>query len=324
MHFTVTLYPIRYMVFVGERGEIVANEYDDRAGRPNLPSDCVELPEDLDSLSAVELADRLEHVLDAMTEDTYDEALIDAYLEALDRKAPMPEMRSTGEAYADFQRTLRNIQPEPVPTKRYPRRFRNALRIALVAALVVAVIFGGMVTAQAAGIDVFGAIARWTEELFSFGTIHDDNVEDTEKDELGSSGLSPSGQFDSLQDALDYYGITEVKAPAWLPEGYELTSISVTDIPGTNCFVLDAIYGNGTEALCFNISRYVDIPDKQVEKEGSIVSTFEHNGISFTIIENAESRIIAWTTEQYECYINGAYDLEQSVLEEIAYSMFNK
>lgn len=303
----------------------MANKYDNRAGRPNLPSDCVDLPEDLDSLSAVELADKLEHALDAMTEGTYDEAVIDAYLEALDRKAPMPEMRSTGEAYADFQRTLRNIQPEPepVPTKR-PRRFRTVLRTALAAALVVACIFGGMLTAQAAGIDVFGAIARWTEDLFSFGNIPSHGAEDTEKPKLGYAGMPESGQFDSLQDALDYYGITEVKAPTWLPDSYELTKISVTDIPGSDYFFLDATYENDDTTICFNIRRYADIPEQQVEKEGTVVGTFEFHGITFSMIENSHNRIIAWTTEQYECYISGAYDLDQNVLQEIACSMFEK
>ena len=305
----------------------MANEYDDRADRPNPPNDRVDFPKDLDSFSAAELAEQLERALDAMTEDTYDEAVVDAYLEALSHKVPVPDTKSVDEAYADFQRTLRDIQPEPVPAKR-PRRFHTVLRTALAAALVAACIFGGMVTAQAAGIDVFGTIARWTKDLFSFGDIIYHEAKDTGKPEEsvgpGTQKDPQSSEFDSLQDALDYYGITEVTAPTWLPEGYELTGISVTDIPDANYFVLDASYGNGAEALCFNISCYTDIPDKQVEKEGTIVKTFDHDGVTFSIIENEESRIIAWTTEQYECYVNGAYDLDQSVLQEIVYSMFDK
>ncbi len=40
--------------------------------------------------SAEELLTELEAKLDSMTDQTYDEELVDAYLEALDEKAPLP------------------------------------------------------------------------------------------------------------------------------------------------------------------------------------------------------------------------------------------
>ena len=45
----------------------------------------------------------LEAALEAMTEAEYDPAVIDAYLDALDRKAPMPDHTDAGTAYAGFQ-----------------------------------------------------------------------------------------------------------------------------------------------------------------------------------------------------------------------------
>lgn len=40
---------------------------------------------------------------------------------------------------------------------------------AILLAAVICVLLTSLLTVQAAGIDVFGAIARWTTELFSFG-----------------------------------------------------------------------------------------------------------------------------------------------------------
>lgn len=54
--------------------------------------------------------------------------------------------------------------------------FRRVWRMTLVAAAAVVCMFAIMVTAQAAGIDVFGAMARWTEDIFSFGQIPPDSV----------------------------------------------------------------------------------------------------------------------------------------------------
>ena len=45
----------------------------------------------------------------------------------------------------------------------------GAIALVLVAAVLVACLFSGMVVAQASGLDVFGAIARWTADAFSFG-----------------------------------------------------------------------------------------------------------------------------------------------------------
>ena len=46
------------------------------------------------------------------------------------------------------------------------RRLSRAAAAGLSAALAIVFVFGGMITAQAAGADVFGAMARWTEKIF--------------------------------------------------------------------------------------------------------------------------------------------------------------
>ena len=88
----------------------MTNKSDDFRDQPNLHNDRAAFPENLDSLSAVELAEQLEHYLDTVTEYTYDEAVLDAYLEALDHKVPMPNIKSTDEAYAEFLEYLRANQ----------------------------------------------------------------------------------------------------------------------------------------------------------------------------------------------------------------------
>lgn len=79
-----------------------------------------------------------------------------------------------------------------------------------------------MVTAQAAGVDVFGAMARWTEDIFSFGQIPPDSKV---SDNLG--GETAGQEFSSLQEAFDAYGMTEVHEPGWLPNGYALNRVDV-------------------------------------------------------------------------------------------------
>lgn len=132
-------------------------------------------PERLSKLTASQLADDMERALDFMSDETYDDAVIDAYLEALDRVVPMPEYPDAATTYTEFRDKIRSISEELTPAKSSAvpshgiRRGRQLLRTVLVAAVLVACLFSGMVVAQASGLDVFGAIARWTADALSFG-----------------------------------------------------------------------------------------------------------------------------------------------------------
>lgn len=50
-------------------------------------------------------------------------------------------------------------------------RISRAVTAILAAALAIVFVFGGMITAQAAGADVFGTMARWTEKIFRPGDL---------------------------------------------------------------------------------------------------------------------------------------------------------
>ena len=58
----------------------------------------------LEAMSVEELTDALNDLLENMTERNYDSALIDAYLAALDRKDPMPEIPDAETSYTNFQK----------------------------------------------------------------------------------------------------------------------------------------------------------------------------------------------------------------------------
>lgn len=298
-----------------------------RADRPNLPNGRVDSLGDLDAMSAVELAEALERALDAMTEEDYDEAVIDAYLDALDRKAPMPEIPNAVAAYADFQQRIRDLQPNAVPLTAHASakpsgRSHHILRAGLIAAVAILLMLGGMITAQAAGIDVFGAFARWTKNTFSFGSVYTDGADDI----AGKSSKEPNSkqesEYTSLQEALDDYGITEVTAPTWFPEGYVLTGISIASFEGIGRFILSASYENGEGFLGVDITRYSNEPAVQVEKTDTIVESIEINSITFHFIENTDNYTVAWVTEHYECCIWGPYNMGIDVLCEMVYSMF--
>lgn len=305
-----------------------------RGSQPNLPNESIGLVGDMENMSAVELAEAMEQALSTMTDETYNEALIDAYMDALERRSPMPEMPDTSVAYANFQQVLREVLPEVQPptstnSDRHPIQLRRLIRVGFVAAIAILCVFGGLVTAQAAGVDVFGAMARWTEEVFSFGTIRDEGAIDTlSPDEIGQPIQNNPQihaldelEYATLQEALDAYGIAEVCAPTWIPDGYIMSELYVMNSQDTGGFILDASYRSDEGLLGIEIMHFASGPSAQIEKTDDLVEQFEVNGTTFYLITNINNYTVAWQTEHYECYFFGPNEDE---LLKMVYSMFDQ
>lgn len=294
-------------------------------GRPsNCPTDGDVFTKMLEAMTEEELTDGLNEALETMTEENYDSALIDAYLAALDRKAPMPEVPDTDTSFANFKnRLLLTFPAEKVRDARPRRRVQSIWRAGLIAALTIICLMGGMVVAQAAGVDVFGAIARWTDEVFSFGAIQSDGVEDvpieaTEKNT--DTGGANELRYESLQEALNAFTITEFSEPSWIPNGYELRGVTVDCWPDGGLIYLSAEYLNYNNSLLVEIKNCQGEPRLQIEKTDTPVETFVVNGLTVYLLENVNNTMAAWVTDHYECYIGGTVDRNQ--LQQIVKSVY--
>lgn len=166
--------------------------------------------DELEQLSPEELAQAMEQTLDQMTEDTYDQAVIDAYLDALDAKTPMPEAPDVEESYGQFQAMLSQALPDEAPSK--PKRRGSVLRMTLRVALAAAFVFSCLMMAQASGIDLWGTVARWTDDGFQFQLVEDNTPQ----------------WYDDYWTDLEVVGIEEDQLPTWLPQDYAVDAIQVS------------------------------------------------------------------------------------------------
>ena len=205
-----------------------------------------------------------------------------------------------------------------VPPKR-ARRFSQLWRTLLIAAAAVACMFAIMVTAQASGLDVFGAIAQWTQDVFSFRQVPNDNeAKDNSNGENHAGGKIQS--FASLQEALDAYEITQVHEPTQLPDGYVMNECGVeySDVPYPITFYAD--YVNNRNRIAINIASYEGEPAALTQKTDETPELKEWNGIQFYVIENSSNAMVAWHDDAYEYYVSGKLDRE--ILWDIAVSMY--
>lgn len=173
-------------------------------------------------------------------------------------------------------------QPERATEQTHKRIRLVARRVGLVAA-VVAAIFGLMITVQAAGVDVFGAIARWTDETFHFSVP-----------EAGAADM----WFADYRDELEAVGLSEEYLPTWVPEGYEVTDLQIQEINkskdiyilysgenGTAFDLLISIY-NEAEAMEQHIFEKDDTPVQTIQVGIKTVYLFEYLGVQNAVCQD--------------------------------------
>lgn len=296
-------------------------------GKPsNSPIDRDVFSMMLEELSVSELTDALFYALEAMTEDNCDFELIEAYLDVLNRKDPMPDIPDAKVSYTDFQQRVHQMTPTRARESRAIRhRLYRALRVGLVAAMAVACVLGSMAVAQAAGVDVLGTVARWTSEVFSLGTVRSpgaanisNDSEELQPDAENSAQISEN--YLTLQEALDVNGITEFSEPTWLPEGYVLNAIDVTYRPDGTLWQLLATYVSEADILHINVLPYYGEPLMQVQKTDNAVETFTINDFTVYLLENINNNTAAWATEHFECYIGAT--VKKEILKQIVCSAY--
>lgn len=230
-----------------------------------------------------------------------------------------------GDTNIDRSSIIENPEKATFGQGKRHRSFRSIGRMGLVAALTVALMLVMMVVAQAAGFDVFGAMARWTDEVFSLGTIrHESGIDTDTRTQRNPTEVPPDKEqpfrieYTSLQDGLDAYEITEVAAPTWLPDRFVFDNAYALSTPYGTLWMLSAGYWDGTAALNIGIEYFDTEPTTQIEKTSAPIETFECNGIEVYLLENTNSNAAAWATEHYAYYIDG--QIEKDELRQVAIS----
>ena len=220
-------------------------------------------------------------------------------------------------AYSDF--AAASVPPEKALHADKQRRKRCSKRKAILLAAVICVLLASLMTVQAAGIDVLGAIARWTTELFSFGKTEERSglVVDGKWPEIDEE---QNLQFASLQDALDFYGVTEVEVPQWIPPEFTQEAIAVEQNGVWLTFFAE--YTNNDEIFIIRYNSYISEPPTYYEKSGNLLETVEAGGNTYRILQNVDNYAVVWLTPHFECCISMSTDsTDISSLKNIILSM---
>lgn len=268
-----------------------------------LPTGKSEREAMLDSMSAADLANALEHALDSMTEETYDGELVSEFLDALDRKAPMLEKPDSKAAFAEFQERVRSMfdtASMAAPISHISSKRRKFGRVIVSLAAAVGILFILLIGAQASGVDVFGPLAQWTNEVFHFGKAPNKDAE----------------IFNMINQTLEKEGFPEGLIPTWYPEGFEAGEPHTHHNSVSKAVDIFFDDGNGQSfVLSFISYSKIDyVPQRQFEKDDQSVEIYTTGIIypkSFYIMNNINEVTATWSNDVIVETVRGSLSLEE-------------
>ena len=266
--------------------------------------------ERLKGKSIERLTDEYTALLRRAASGDIDLELTRAYLDAMDEKEPIPfalEETATYERFAEKHAAMLEELDRPVQSmelhaseqqRPVEKRSRGALRRTIPVAAAAALILGTMISAQAMGVDVFGKIARWTEETFHFSSVEQAAV-------ITKYPLAEGERmtFETLEDAVDAFGITAPIVPKRIPDGLSLTG--VTALYNASGIEIYAAYEGDGDAELFAVD-YREVAaggETIVEKDASSVGLYERNGIGHYLITDKGCEKAIWQNGELECFM---------------------
>ena len=122
---------------------------------------------------------------------------------------------------------------------------------------------------------------------------------------------------DPLQGVLDTYGVTQVKAPTWLPRGCQSQTTERIYTLDQVYYQLNTTYEYQGNTMVLEISN-ADISQAALKTVEGTVERTEVYGQTVYILEHSDGVTVTWQSGQVACCLEGP---EQEVLVRVAESM---
>lgn len=180
-------------------------------------------------------------------------------------------------------------------------------RVSIIAAIFVCVLLGSISTAYALGIDVWGAIVRWTDSVFL--------VEAQVKQETDVNCYPEP--LRNMAQKLAAHGIKEEVLPAYLPEGYELIEETYFSAEAYSSFY--AAFSKEDLFLSINCTQYYsENYSSQYEKDDPDPYIYHINGTDYYVFTNYGTPVVCWRIDNLDCAIIGTPENEiEKIIESI-------
>lgn len=210
-------------------------------------------------------------------------------------------LSSTGESARLYPEERSEMSTFSVKTNK--SHAKNIFRKVVPIAAAIAVAFMSMIVAQAAGVDIFGSLARWTEETFHFNGGYSTPAAE------GTRPQVEDETYLAIQAEVDKLDIDVPVVPTWFPDGYELQEIQLPDPDITAWKDINCCFKNkDSQTFFLSIARYeedYDISSIVFEKDGQQVTEYLGGDKLFYIMSNNSRRTATWSDGHIVVSFNG-------------------
>ena len=278
-----------------------------------------EIHNEYESMTVEELEQQLREAF--FYTDQIDEPLMEDLEQicvALDKKKPLEDLDTVEEYWKRFTKYYAGdmlsigIQNDTKQTEapttwqhREPkvktRNYHKALRVALIAAVIIALLAGATCVAAAFGYNLWGWIPVWDADEVHF-------VPRTQEPEIVST----------ISTALDQLGIDELLYPTWLPAGFMLTESKID----TEQRVYHETYSNTNQHLTITIMPISNFSATVYQKGENPPKEYIVGDKVHYLIHNMNNTMAIWNTENYSTLISG--NITEEEMKKIVSSVYGE
>ena len=175
--------------------------------------------------------------------------------------------------------------------------------------------------AGANGYDLWGILARWTDEQLA---IEPDQIVPIPKSDIHIP--EEPEEYSSLQEALSACGLSQPLAPSWMPEGFELSALHVEDMSELGNVMFAALYARDDSHLTIFINVYFDTgqystsPSTHFQKDEGDPVPYTVGGETIMLLTTAGRPAAVWASGPAVCSVTG--DITTQELKQIIDSIY--
>ncbi|WP_297719669.1 hypothetical protein [Intestinimonas sp.] len=192
--------------------------------------------------------------------------------------------------------------PAARPTVGRQSRRPGLRRAALIAALLSVCLLSGIVAVQAAGIDVLGAITRWTDEIFRF--VIPSSQDAAASDGSGGDGGQSGTTLPDLEIFRDHI-------PTWQPDGFVAQEPRITNLSRSDTAHVTFLGEDRSYSAWATLYHTPEEGTGTFEKDDGLVEEYVHNGDVYYIFSNIDTLTATSFDGEWLVAVSGALTMEE-------------
>lgn len=195
---------------------------------------------------------------------------------------------------------------------------KRCLRRTLVIAAVIVVLMALTIPVALGYTSIFNMIGQWTDDYFHFVPMYEEAVTSNVTFPISTQ---PNTEFDTPQDVLDAYGITQRIVPTWLPSGFSLSASEVVALESAGQNEFSFLYSNADLIIILSFTQHTNnlITSSEYQKDAGSVEEYQVDDIVYYLYTNVNQSCASWCIGNMECSING--DIPMDTLKEMINSI---